>query len=139
MYDLKNILSLQKDLRLFFSRLKKIKRKKRLAKLNRIKISSKFPSKLKKLLEQIAILSEKEREIISEINEIEKKHLALRRSKKLKRAERNLHKQNIDWLFFPEQKREKSKNKYFWWLLLLLFLLYHRKQTNNKKHAPIFG
>jgi len=96
-------------------------------------------AKIKRLIEQVAFLSEQERDIISEINEVEKKHKSLRRAGKLKRATAAPDKKGI-YLYEEEKEAKRKREKSgIWWMLLLLFLMTRKQRNLIRKTAPSAG
>jgi len=88
------------------------------------------PSLLRRLtrwVEQIAGLEEAERSIVSEITEIEERHRALRKTKKLRKAAPLA-------LLVSEQAPERGhKGSRLWFWLLLLWIM---KSSDKKRPEP---
>ncbi len=85
-------------------------------------LSPSLLSRLGRWMEQIAGLQEKEQDVISEITAIEKKHSALRKNKKLRRAA-----PQEEFNPMPLSRDEKKKSLWFW-----LFLFWVMKSGNKK-------
>lgn len=83
--------------------------------------------KLRKILDQIALFTAKERDIISEINELERKHQFLRKRKRLKhiRPKQDTEPQH-PYLAHHRNDEDTENNEGFWWFIFLLYLLAHR-------------
>ena len=84
--------------------------------------------KFTKLIDQLAFFRNKENNILSKINAVERHHRLLRQQKKLKRAAPKpiAYKRN------GSRSRRKEKN-YFWLTILWLLLLAPRPKKNHKK------
>lgn len=78
-------------------------------------------------VDQLILLRNKERDLLSQINAIEEKHRKLRGAKKLKVAAPRL---SAD---APAPSNAK-KNRLFWFLLALLWMM-----TRGKKSRPLFS
>jgi hypothetical protein len=95
-----------------------------------------FFQKFMGLLQQISGLREKELVIISEINAVEKKHRALRKSKKLKRAAPK----PASWQYDPnaededEDAKEERSGINFWFVAIFLWLM--SENNSNKNQGP---
>jgi hypothetical protein len=86
-----------------------------------------FYAKFLKYLRQIAFFHEKELDIISKIDAIERKHRFMRKNKRLKRAAR---KEFIDDLRLKARRKADRDRRIRWWLIL--FFLWIMSQTSKK-------
>ncbi|MDD5585689.1 MAG: hypothetical protein PHY92_01870 [Alphaproteobacteria bacterium] len=91
--------------------------------------------KFRKLLDQIAFFADKERDIISEINEVEKKHRILRQRKLLKRVEPEQTPRFRKNDFAKEEERRRRNR--LWWIIIFLIIMFanRRREKKNEKTA----
>jgi hypothetical protein len=84
--------------------------------------------KFRKLLDQIALFANKERDIISEINAVEQKHRALRKRKLLKRAE-----PEHNWMQGKKdyEKEAERRRRWFWWIIIFWILMTANRQNRK--------
>jgi hypothetical protein len=95
------------------------------------KLSPSFLHKLTRMLDQIAFLKRKERDVVGEIEAMEKKHQALRAQNKLRAAPKAAPQDNI-----REDYEQKPKLGFFGTLLWLMMLQKILGQNRNELQKP---
>lgn len=91
--------------------------------------------KFMRFMDQVASLRKKERDIISEIESIERKHRILRKKKLLKTAKNTFKSSETD---LKCNRRKKNHNR-LWLILFLIFLLLEdgkKRAERETKPAP---
>lgn len=98
----------------------------------------KSASRFRTFLEKIAVLREKERDIISEINDVEEKHRFLRKHKKLKRPTAEQKSNNNNGIQGDsDYENERDQGSWLWWALLWMIALSKRPRLTKRRNENL--